>query len=36
MSPKHSNFFINNGKATSEDIENLIKKVKEKVFKNRN
>ena len=32
MSPKHSNFFINNGKATSEDIENLIKKVKEKVF----
>ena len=32
ISSKHSNFFLNNENATSLDIENLIKKVKEKVF----
>ena len=31
MSIKHCNFFVNNGKAKSSDIENLIKKVKKKV-----
>ena len=28
---KHCNFFVNDGNAKSSDIENLIKKVKEKV-----
>ena len=30
ISKKHCNFFVNNGKANSSDIENLIKKVKKK------
>ena len=30
ISQKHCNFFVNNGKASSSDIENLIKKVKKK------
>ena len=33
ISEKHSNFFINNGKATSKQIESLIIKVRDKVFK---
>ncbi len=32
ISQKHCNFFVNNGNATSSDIENLIKKVKKKVY----
>ena len=32
LSQKHCNFFINKGKAKSSDIENLIKKVKSKVY----
>ena len=32
ISEKHCNFFVNNGNAKSSDIENLIKKVKEKVY----
>ncbi len=32
ISKKHCNFFINKGKAKSSDIENLIKKVKGKVY----
>ena len=32
ISEKHCNFFINKGKAKSLDIENLIKKVKSKVY----
>jgi len=32
ISKKHCNFFINKGKAKSSDIENLIKKVKNKVY----
>jgi len=32
ISEKHCNFFINKGKAKSSDLENLIKKVKKKVF----
>ena len=32
ISKKHCNFFVNNGKANSSDIENLIKKVKDKVY----
>ncbi len=32
ISPKHSNFFLNNGNATSLDIETLIEKVKKEVF----
>ena len=31
ISQKHCNFFVNNGNAKSSDIENLIKKVKNKV-----
>ena len=31
ISKTHCNFFINNGKARSSDIEKLIKKVKKKV-----
>ena len=33
ISEKHNNFFLNNGNASSSDIESLIYKVKEKVFK---
>jgi len=33
VSEKHSNFFINKGRATSSDLENLIYKVKNIVFK---
>ena len=33
ISEKHSNFFINQGSATSNDTENLINLVREKVFK---
>ena len=33
ISEKHCNFFINNGKAKSEDLEKLILQVKDKVFK---
>ena len=32
ISSKHSNFFINEGSATSKDIEDLIVKVKQKVL----
>ena len=32
MSEKHCNFFVNKGKARSIDIENLIQKVKKKVY----
>ena len=32
ISKKHCNFFVNNGKAKSKDIENLIYKVQKKVF----
>jgi UDP-N-acetylmuramate dehydrogenase len=32
ISQKHCNFFVNNGKAKSSDIENLIKKVKKQVY----
>ncbi len=32
ISEKHCNFFVNNGHAKSSDIENLIKKVKKKVY----
>ena len=32
ISEKHCNFFINKGKAKSSDIENLIQKVKKKVY----
>ena len=32
ISEKHSNFFINQGSATSNDMENLINLVREKVF----
>ena len=32
ISKKHCNFFINKGKAKTSDIENLIKKVKKKVY----
>tara|TARA_B100000963_G_scaffold361804_1_gene399779 strand:- start:3575 stop:4480 length:906 start_codon:yes stop_codon:yes gene_type:complete len=32
ISEKHCNFFVNNGKAKSSDIENLINKVKKRVF----
>ena len=31
ISKKHCNFFVNNGKAKSSDVENLIKKVRDKV-----
>ena len=33
ISNKHSNFFVNDGNATSKDMENLILKVKDNVFK---
>ena len=32
ISEKHCNFFINNGKAKSSDIEALINKVKKEVY----
>ena len=32
ISEKHSNFFVNQGLATSNDMENLINLVREKVF----
>ena len=32
ISSKHSNFFVNNGKAKSEDLEKLIHQVREKVL----
>jgi UDP-N-acetylmuramate dehydrogenase len=32
ISEKHSNFFVNQGSATSNDMENLISLVREKVF----
>ena len=32
ISQKHCNFFVNNGKARSKDIENLMKKVQKKVY----
>ena len=32
ISEKHCNFFVNNGKAKSEDLEKLIGKVKNKVL----
>ena len=32
ISPKHCNFFVNNGNAKSSDIENLINKVQKIVF----
>tara|TARA_B100001063_G_C16650604_1_gene495753 strand:+ start:59 stop:976 length:918 start_codon:yes stop_codon:yes gene_type:complete len=32
ISQKHCNFFVNNGNANSSDIENLIKKVQQKVY----
>ena len=32
ISQKHCNFFVNSGNAKSSDIENLIKKVKKKVY----
>ncbi len=34
ISEKHCNFFVNNGGARSEDLENLINQVKNKVLKN--
>jgi UDP-N-acetylmuramate dehydrogenase len=33
ISKKHCNFFVNNGKARSRDIENLVKKCKKKYLK---
>ena len=32
ISEKHCNFFINNGNATSEDLEKLISQVQNKVL----
>ena len=32
ISKKHCNFFVNNGNAKSLEIENLIKKVRKKVY----
>ena len=36
ISKKHNNFFVNNGDATSEDIEKLINVVREKVYNKKN
>ena len=33
ISEKHCNFFVNKGGAKSEDLENLINKVRNKVLK---
>ena len=35
ISEKHCNFFVNNGKAKSADIEKLINQVQQTVRKNR-
>jgi len=32
ISEKHCNFFVNKGNATSEDLENLIQKVRKRVL----
>ena len=32
ISQKHCNFFVNDGKATAQEVENLILKVKETVY----
>ena len=32
MSDKHCNFFVNNGKATAKELEDLINKVQETVY----
>jgi len=34
MSPKHSNFLINNGGASAADLENLGEEVRKRVFQN--
>ena len=36
ISEKHCNFFINNGGASSQDIENLIEHVQDKVLQTHN
>tara|TARA_B110000211_G_scaffold129027_1_gene148215 strand:- start:9375 stop:10277 length:903 start_codon:yes stop_codon:yes gene_type:complete len=36
ISEKHCNFFVNNGKATAKEIEDLINKVKETVYRKTN
>ena len=36
ISKKHSNFFVNEGGASSEDIEKLINFVKQKVYEKHN
>ena len=36
ISDKHCNFFINEGNATSKDIEELINRVKNQVFEKTN
>ena len=33
VSPKHSGFIINTGKATASDVSNLIYLIKDKVYK---
>ena len=33
ISEKHCNFFVNKGKAKSQDLESLINQVKSRVFK---
>ena len=33
ISKKHCNFFVNSGKASSNDLENLINRVKNNVLK---
>jgi UDP-N-acetylmuramate dehydrogenase len=32
ISEQHCNFFVNDGKATAKDLENLINKVKKQVY----
>ena len=32
ISEKHCNFFVNNGKATAKELEDLINKVQETVY----
>ena len=36
VSDQHCNFFINEGNATAKDLEDLINRVKEKVYKKTN
>ena len=36
ISNKHCNFFVNNGKATAKELEDLINKVKETVYQRTN